>query len=90
MAAPAHARLGRCLLLLAKRFGTEIEPGIVNLNIGLKHDDLASLAATTRVSATQAISIWRVQGLLEGTRGEYQIQMGAFESMIERLEIERL
>ncbi len=90
MASPAQARLGRCLLLLAKRFGTEIKPDTLNLNIGLKHDDLASLAATTRVSATQAISAWRVQGLLEGTRGEYQIQMAAFEAMIERLEQERL
>jgi CRP/FNR family transcriptional regulator, cyclic AMP receptor protein len=90
MASPAQARLGRCLLLLAKRFGTEIKPGILNLNIGLKHEDLASLAATTRVSATQAISVWRAQGLIEGTRGEYQIRMEAFEAMIERLEQERL
>jgi CRP/FNR family transcriptional regulator, cyclic AMP receptor protein len=90
MASPAQARLGRCLLLLTKRFGTEIKPGILNLNIGLKHEDLASLAATTRVSATQAISVWRTQGLIEGTRGEYQIRMEAFETMIERLEQERL
>ncbi len=90
MASPAQARLGRCLLLLAKRFGTEIKPGIFNLNIGLKHEDLASLAATTRVSATQAISVWRAQGLIEGTRGEYQIRMQAFEAQIEVLEQERL
>jgi CRP/FNR family transcriptional regulator, cyclic AMP receptor protein len=90
MASPAQARLGRCLLLLAKRFGTEIKPGILNLNIGLKHEDLASLAATTRVSTTQAISVWRAQGLIEGTRGEYQIRMAAFEAQIERLEQERL
>jgi CRP/FNR family transcriptional regulator, cyclic AMP receptor protein len=90
MASPAQARLGRCLLLLAKRFGSEIKPGILNLNIGLKHEDLASLAATTRVSATQAISVWRAQGLIAGTRGEYQIRMEAFEAMIERLEQERL
>jgi CRP/FNR family transcriptional regulator, cyclic AMP receptor protein len=90
MASPAQARLGRCLLLLIKRFGTEIKPGILNLNIGLKHEDLASLAATTRVSATQAISVWRAQGLIEGTRGEYQIRIEAFEAQIERLEQERL
>jgi CRP/FNR family transcriptional regulator, cyclic AMP receptor protein len=90
MASPAQACLGRCLLLLTKRFGTEIKPGVLNLNIGLKHEDLASLAATTRVSATQAISVWRAQGLIEGTRGEYQIRMETFETMIERLEQERL
>ncbi len=90
MASPTQARLGRCLLLLTQRFGTELNPGVFKLNIGLKHEDLASLAATTRVSATQAISVWRAQGLIEGTRGEYQIQMKAFEAMIEQLEQERL
>lgn len=90
MASPAQARLGRCLLLLAKRFGNEVKPGLVQLNIGLKHEDLASLAATTRVSATQALSAWRVQGLIDGTRGEYQIRVQAFEELIEQLEQERL
>jgi CRP-like cAMP-binding protein len=90
MASPAQARLGRCLLLLAKRFGNEVKPGVVHLNIALKHEDFASLAATTRVSATQALSTWRAQGFIDGTRGEYQIRMQAFEELIERLEQERL
>ena len=90
MASPTQARLGRCLLLLAKRFGSEVTPGIVQLNIGLKHEDLASLAATTRVSATQALSTWRALGFIDGTRGEYQIRIQAFEGLIEQLEQERL
>jgi CRP/FNR family transcriptional regulator, cyclic AMP receptor protein len=89
MASPAQARLGRCLLLLAERFGTATDSLIV-LNIGLKHEDLASLAATTRVSATQAISSWRTQGLITGTRGEYRIQMPEFAAAIQRLEQERI
>jgi CRP-like cAMP-binding protein len=90
MTLPAQARLGRCLLLMAERFGHELEPGLVELSLGLKHEDLASLAATTRVSATQAMSIWRAQGVVDGTRGEYRIRTRELTKMIEQLELERV
>jgi CRP/FNR family transcriptional regulator, cyclic AMP receptor protein len=90
MSSPAQARLGRCLLLLAARFGHEVEPGVIELSLGLNHEDWASLAATTRVSATQAMSAWRALGLVDGTRGEYRIQSLRLEAFIGQLELERV
>lgn len=90
MTLPAQARLGRCLILLAQRFGTPVSPGVMSLNLGLKHEDLASLAATTRVSATQAMSQWRMLELVEGTRGEYTINMAGLERLVEGLVLEHL
>ena len=90
MTLPAQARLGRCLILLAQRFGTESGPGLVSLSIGLKHEDLASLAATTRVSATQSLSQWRALGLVEGTRGEYVINVAGLEALVNGLVLEHL
>lgn len=90
MALPAQARLGRCLLLLAGRFGRETESGVTELFLDLTHEELASLAATTRVSATQAMSAWRAQGLVQGTRGEYRIDARGLNALIEELELSRI
>lgn len=90
MTLPAQARLGRCLILLAQRFGTQVSPGVMTLNLGLKHEDLASLAATTRVSATQAMSQWRALELIEGTRGEYTINVSGLERLVEGLVLEHM
>jgi CRP/FNR family transcriptional regulator, cyclic AMP receptor protein len=75
---------------LARRFGTEITLGIVELKLELRQEDLGSLAGTTCVNATSAMSAWREQGLLEGTRGVYHINVHGLEQLVERLEVERL
>jgi CRP/FNR family transcriptional regulator, cyclic AMP receptor protein len=87
---PAEVRLASSMILLARRFGTETAPGIVELKLELRQEDLGSLAGTTRVSATTAMSTWREHGLLEGTRGFYRINVVGLEELIVRLELERL
>jgi CRP/FNR family transcriptional regulator, cyclic AMP receptor protein len=83
---PAEARLAASLVLLAKRFGTLIEPNVYDLNLELRQEELGALAGTTRVSATTAMSAWREQGWILGTRGSYRVDTKALELQIERLE----
>jgi CRP/FNR family transcriptional regulator, cyclic AMP receptor protein len=86
---PAPVRLGRALLMLATRFGRAADGQRVALTLNLTHEELASLAATTRVSTTQAFSQWRSLGLVEGTRGDYSIDTEALRAWVEALEAEQ-
>jgi CRP/FNR family transcriptional regulator, cyclic AMP receptor protein len=63
---------------------------VYELNLDLRQDELGALAGTTRVSATTALSAWREQGWLEGTRGSYKVHTKALEALVERLETARL
>lgn len=83
---PAEARLAGVLLTLAGRFGREVEPGVAELNLELKQEELGSLAGTTRVNTTQTLSAWRALGLVEGTRGHYRIYVRKLNQRIGRLE----
>jgi CRP/FNR family transcriptional regulator, cyclic AMP receptor protein len=83
---PAEARLAASLVLLAKRFGTQVSTDLYDLNLDLRQEELGALAGTTRVSATTAMSAWREQGWILGTRGSYRINTKALELQIERLE----
>lgn len=85
---PAQARLARTLLSLAERFGTEHLPGLIDLELDLRQDDIASLAGAKRVSATRALSAWRELGLVRGTRGSYRINVRGLSELIELLEEE--
>ncbi len=71
MTQPAPSRLASTLLDLARRFGREADDGWVEVDLDLRQEDLAALAGTSRVSATQALGAWRALGLVEGTRGRY-------------------
>ncbi len=86
---PAEARLASVLLALAERFGEEVEPGIAHMKLELKQEELGSMAGITRVFATQTLSTWREQGLVEGTRGEYRIHLLELRQLVERLEWDR-
>lgn len=83
---PVQARLARTLLGLAERLGDETEPGIYDLTLALKQDEIASLAGATRVSATQALSAWRSMGIVTGTRGLYRIDAVRLEALMGLLE----
>lgn len=86
---PAEARLAATLLMLAERFGQELEPGLIHLKLEIKQEELASMAGTSRVNTTQTLSTWREQGLLEGTRGEYRIRVQVLRDLMEQLELQR-
>ena len=87
---PVQVRLAQVMLDLALRLGQEVSPGIYELEVELRHEEIASLAHASRVSATQAISAWRQQELVLGTRGRYRIDASGLEFLIERLQLEAL
>lgn len=90
MTQPVQVRLARVMLELAERHGEESEEGVYLLKLDLRHDEIASMANASRVSATQAISAWRAQDLVLGTRGEYRVNVRGLEALVEQLELEAL
>lgn len=87
---PAPSRLASTLLDLARRFGRDADDGRVDLDVDVRQDDLAALAGTSRVSATQALGAWRALGLVEGTRGRYRVNTVGLSALLNVLEEERL
>lgn len=89
---PVQVRLAQVMLDLTYRFGVELEQeqGIYDLKLELRHEEIASLAHASRVSATQAISSWRQQELILGTRGQYRVNAVGMERMIEELQLSAL
>ncbi|MFK7602149.1 Crp/Fnr family transcriptional regulator [Deinococcus sp. SM5_A1] len=85
---PVQVRLAQVMLDLTYRFGQEREAGVYDLHLELRHDEIASLAHASRVSATQAISAWRAQELVLGTRGQYRVNVSGLERLIERLQLD--
>lgn len=87
---PVQVRLAQVMFDLATRLGQEVSPGVYELDAQLRHEEIASLAHASRVSATQAISAWRQQELVLGTRGQYRIDVAGLELLIERGQLEAL
>ena len=87
---PVQVRLAQVMLDLARRLGHETEPGIYELHVELRHEEIASLAQASRVSATQAISAWRQREIVVGTRGQYRVNAAALEERIGQLQLEAL
>lgn len=90
MTQPVQVRLARVVVELALRLGEDLGAGTYHLQLDLRHDEIASLAGASRVSATQAISAWRAQDLVLGTRGDYRVNVRGMEALIEQLELEAL
>jgi len=86
MTQPVQVRLARVMAELAVRLGEDCGEGVYHL----KHDEIASMVNASRVSATQAISAWRTQDLVLGTRGDYRVNVRGLEALIEQLELEAL
>jgi CRP/FNR family transcriptional regulator, cyclic AMP receptor protein len=86
---PAPVRLARTLISLAERFGREEKPGWMELEVDLKHEDLAGLAHLSRVTVTEYLSAWRTQELVLGTRGRYVINREGLLTLCEQLEAEQ-
>lgn len=79
--APVKARLVTSLVEQAQRFGRPQENGWVRLEIELKHEELASLISATRVSVSMAMAELRDEGLVEGGRGDYLVNLEVLQDM---------
>ena len=80
--APVSARVGGAILAFGKRFG-EHSNGKIQLKLDLTHEELAAFVGSTRVTVTNALGELRDLGLVEGTRGLYEIDEAALEEFIE-------
>jgi CRP/FNR family transcriptional regulator, cyclic AMP receptor protein len=81
---PVKVRIAKVLLDQAQQFGTaDDEDGVVSLRTGLRHEDIASLASATRVSASMAIAEMREIGLVDGSRGRYRIHLDGLRDYVE-------
>lgn len=79
---PVGARLTQLFVHLAQRFGQDIaDSPRVSLPLALTHEDLASLAGSSRVTVTRVLGELRQQDALEGTRGVYQVDVHKLEQL---------
>jgi CRP-like cAMP-binding protein len=81
--APVKVRVIKALLEQADRFGEVLDEAWVKLSTELKHEELASMITATRVSVSMAIAELRDEGVLEGTRGEYRLNIEALTDQAE-------
>ncbi len=73
----------KTLLEQAQRFGEPQGGGWVQLHTELRHDEIAAIVSATRVSVTTAFMELRGEGVLEGSRGNYRLNVSALESFVE-------
>ena len=80
---PVKRRVAKVLLDQAERFGEPQGGGdLVSLQTELRHDDIASLASATRVSASTAIAELRELGIVEGSRGAYRMSLEGLRAYV--------
>lgn len=90
LAQPAPLRLARTLQSLALRLGEQQSGALYRLKVDFRHEDLASMANTSRVSASYAASQWRKEGVLSGVRGDYLVDLTKLQDHLETLEEQHL
>ncbi len=81
--APIKTRLAKVFLEQVERFGQTRDDMWANLNTNLKHEELAAMIKATRVSVSVTIAELRDEGVLQGTRGQYTINVPALTSIAE-------
>jgi len=79
---PVKRRVAKVLLEQVERFGERQDGDLVVLETKLRHDDFASLASATRVSASTAIAELRELGIVEGSRGRYRVSMTGLRAYV--------
>jgi CRP/FNR family cyclic AMP-dependent transcriptional regulator len=80
---PVKRRVAKVMLDQAERFGERLDGGdLVSLQTELRHDDIASLASATRVSASTAIAELRELGIVEGSRGTYRMSLAGLRAYV--------
>ena len=82
--ASVQTRLARALLEQTERSGLPLGDGWLELKTALKHEDLAAMIASTRVSVSGAMNELRRLGALEGTRGRYRVHLPSLRTVAER------
>lgn len=82
---PIRLRVAKALVDLCQRFGTPTDDdgSWYRLDTELKHEEIASLTSATRVSVTSAFTRLREEGLVEGSRGRYRVNMPGLTSLAE-------
>jgi CRP/FNR family transcriptional regulator, cyclic AMP receptor protein len=80
---PVKLRIAKVVLDQARRFGVPGDDGSVILKTGLRHEEIASLASATRVSASMTIAELRDLALVDGSRGEYRVDVPGLADYIE-------
>jgi CRP/FNR family transcriptional regulator, cyclic AMP receptor protein len=82
---PVKIRIAKVLLDQAKQFGSGADDpsGVVTLRTRLRHEDIASLASATRVSASMAIAELREIGVIDGSRGHYRIDVDGLSRYVD-------
>ncbi len=83
--APVIVRLSGVLAWTARRFGSEETNGWVRIESELRHEDLAAMSGSSRVTVTHLLGRLRELGLVRGTRGHYQVRLADLEAMSEQL-----
>ena len=80
---PIRNRIVRLLIEQTQRSGHALKDGWFELKAKLSHEDIASMIGATRVSVTVTVADLRERGLVDGTRGEYRLNLPALQSFIE-------
>ena len=79
---PVKLRVIKVLLQQTQYFGKALErDGWYELDSELTHDDIASMVTATRIAVSKAFSELRRDGLVEGRRGHYRLNVPALESL---------
>lgn len=84
---PVKIRVAKILIEHTERFGRPLEGGWHLLETELKHEDIAAMASATRVAVTMAFTELREQGLLKGSRGQYEVDLSQLAELTEETSI---
>ncbi|MEM7737155.1 MAG: Crp/Fnr family transcriptional regulator [Deinococcota bacterium] len=90
--APVKYRVAKVLLEQVRRFGVgqqadQTGTGWYHLETALKHEEIASMVTATRVSVSMAMAELKRDGILEGTRGHYRLDVDALQDLIMTLDV---
>lgn len=77
-------RVVKVLLNMTQHFGKPLEePGWHQLETQLTHEDFASMVTATRVAVSNTLVELRHEGMVEGTRGHYRLDVQRLETLLD-------
>ncbi len=69
----ANARLARCLLRVAEKWGQALPDGSIRVEQSFSQSDLGELAGIARENVNRHLQAWMQEGLLEFDKGEIRL-----------------